>query len=349
MNGLNNHISTIVHTQRGDIPIEKINIGDVVYEYKSQKQLKVQGYAKSKVEQIYCIEYNDGRKTYVTLSDLIFTGKNIVKVKDKIIDKNIICYPIEQTPVIFSNNKVNDVLFPDPYIAGVLITYGDYDDKYINLPLDRISANQLFAHKYNLDYAGKLGKNKVYFRWNDIPTEPNIEAITWKEFFPRYDFYATSKNIIDDMIPIEYSQSSIQNRIQFIRGVFDIGYDLVMFPDSISIAHKHEFRLKEVQKILWSLGILSKVTYDPNLPSANERLYRLDVIGEYSRYPSLFYDINFIERVLENHYRIIYHDSTFQLNIESIYEFTNGYMTNLILDKQNAIYLVDNYLPKVSL
>ena len=132
-------------------------------------------------------------------------------------------------------------------------------------------------------------------------------------------------------------------------GAFDIGYSKSIFPDSISISLKDEYRLVLIQRMLCSMGILSNVYYDPTMKDKYERKYRLDIVGNYDTYPGFFYDINYINRVLINDNRKFNFERPFELRIKPIKKYTEGYMYNIEVNKPNAIYIDSNFLPRISL
>lgn len=319
-------IDIIIQTQRGDIPLSNTNIGDIVYNYETGDELEIKGFTTSDIEDVYEAEYTDGRKAYYRYSELIYKGD------------------IQQYPIEYNKNRIVHPLTPDSYITGALIIYGKNDDKYLNLPLDRTAVNSLFAHKYQLNYGDKLGNNRVYFSYDGKSRD---DLITWKEFFPDYLFYGRTKNPRNPIVPLEYRRASIDDRWQFIRGVFDMGFDEKLFPDSCSIGHESERSLLAVQEILWSLGILSTIIYDPNLLSLNKRgwEYRLDIQGNYNGYPGFFYDISSLEKMLKKQ-KII---QKFKLQLKSIKWYTRAYSSNIILEKPNMIYLTGNFLPRISI
>lgn len=349
MIGENNYIPVMIHTQRGIIDIKDVVSGDMVYEYKSNKKVKVLGGGYSKIKKIYQVNYTDSRIGIYTENDNIFDGNKIISIESALLMKTfheIIPYPFEYDDQYERPN-------PDPCVAGALIIHGRYDTPYINLPLDRSGINQLFAHKYNLDYADYLEDNTTFYQYNGCTKDT---PITWKEFFSKYDFYSTSKRKDSPLIPEEYIKASLIDRKKFIRGVFDVGYNADMFPDNVGIANPHEYRLKEVQRILWSIGILSNISYDPNLPYAKGRIYRLDIIGSYHGHPGFFYDINNIRNMIQNDNRWHQTINSFQMKIQSIepihtngYTVENGVMYNIICERPNVLYMTADFLPRVSL
>lgn len=351
MTGLNEYIPIHVYTQRGLVEISDIYPGDYVYEYGTSNMIEVLNIEYISDSHISEVKYNDGRSQIYQNTELFFTGKMITRLYNAF-DKGKVAQ-IHMYPTKFNSRNITTKLFPDPYIAGALIIHGRYDTRYINLPLDRSAADQLFAHKYNLDFADLLEDNTTFYAWNGTDRS---QAITWKEFFPNYDFFATSGKIYSPVIPNEYLFSSINDRWKFIRGVFDIGYSQDIFPDSVGIAHWSEDRLKAVQIMLWSLGIASRITYDPDMTLARGREYRLDVIGSYDGYPGFFYDVDAIRKNIRNDHELSRQIYPFQLEVKSIGPYISngvtintGSMRNLLLEKSYALYITDNFLPRPSL
>jgi hypothetical protein len=337
-------------TERGIIPIEKTRAGDYVYEYNTGKRLEVKNIIDLDIDDIYEITFSDHRKSYSYFDDFVYLGnytttlkkfvRNISYVKDfgyeNIRYGNIIQFPIE-----YEKSKIKSPLTPDPYIAGVLLIYGNYNSKHINIP-NNLNIPGFLFFKYNLEYGSVFEENNMTFIKNKDASEKNI---TWEEFFPSYKFYAKSHDNNDPIIPDEYMFGSINDREQFIRGIFDIGSYLNTYKDFVGISHSEETMLKEVQKVLWSLGILSTISYNPNYETGN-RVYHLKIEGQYENYPGLFYDINKIEKSIENRFK---YREDFKMNLKDIKWRCMGYITNIVLEKPNMYYITENFLPKISL
>lgn len=350
MIGSNEYIGKKVYTQRGIIDVKEVVPGDTVYEYGTNEKLRVISTVDSECKDLLQIVYTDGRTSICTDEENVLNGDEIIPIFE--LSKTKMFQEIDVSPVDFNYGRITEPLFPDPYVAGALLIYGRYDTEYINLPLDRSAADQLFSNKYSLDFADKLEDNTTFYAWNSSdPANP----ITWNEFFPKYDCYVKSRKVTSPLIPKEYTDAPIRDRMKFIMGVFDIGYNKEMFPNSVGIAHIKEERLMEVQRLLWSLGVLSKITYDPLLPLARGREYRLDILGNKERYPAFFYDINAINQQILNN-KFVNPINPFKFMIDRITplkengaEIKNGFTTNLLLDKHKAIYVSENFLPRVSL
>ncbi len=340
-NIMSNFLNPRVLTTNGIKNVSDVLIADQLYEYRTGELLDIIQTKKVLRTNCYLITFHDGRSEWYLENDQIFLGDRIINVCELL--KQSFPISIEMYPIDYK--KIMTPLFPDPYIAGALLMYGDFDDLYINLPLNRDKVNDHLFHKYNLIFGDKLNKNRVYFKSDRNGKE---DLITWKEFFPNYKMYPTSKDINDPIIPIEYQLASINDRWKFIRGVFDLGYDQINFPDTIGISNKHEFRLKEIQKILWSLGVLSKISYDPN-QTEKEMLYRLDILGEKNIYPGFFSNIYSMEYQINTDDRFIRHQTKYILGIQNIKYMGKYSSYRLKLNKQKTLYLSENFLPRVSL
>lgn len=311
---------SMIQTQHGIIPINYIEIGDKVYSYESGKELEVLG-VSHRDEDIYEIEYNDGRISYNTGRELKYLDKLVLYQR-----------------YIDYGKKITNPLYPDPYITGALLIYGDVNDPYLNLPSDCIEVNNLFAHKYQLTYGGTISaEGKSYFRY--IGDGIN-KLITWEKFFENYTFSANQETYEDPpLIPLEYQRASITDRLKFIRGVFDVGYNKSIFVGNCGITHTSEEKLLEVQKILWSLGILSSMSDNDG--------YQLHVLGKHSMYPGHFYDIDSIEDLIKNEYAE-HKYLKFKLQIKSVKFLTRIRTSDILLHKANMAYLQENFLPKIS-
>ena len=350
MIGKNEIIPVNVLTQKGVKAIQDVDIGDIVFEYKTSRPLKVYDIKRYRVQPVYEVTYTDRRKEFYSIQDYIYTGYSIIPLI------RLLRYPNETKLGVIKMHQtdfelpdmIRDELTLDPYIVGALLMHGDIDDEYVNLPMDRDAADNFFSHKYSLNFGNRIGSNKVYYKYNGDTPE---SLITWKEFFKGMNCYVVTKDARSPFIPDEYKYGTLNDRWQFVRGAFDIGYHEKVFPDHIGINSFSEYRLKELQSILWSLGVESLIRYDPDMISAKGRKYRLDVVGTNDGYPGLFYDIYAMENT-------IYNDNTipkrihkkYRLMIEDIKPYTDGVIYNLeLVGGKKLMYLTDQYLPRVSL
>lgn len=325
----NNYLHTYVITEHGMKDINEVNIGDKVYEYDTGELIEVENIVQS-LEPIIRIDFSDGRMDYRSMNESVPGNFKIKSLEFK---------------------GLRDPLYPDPNLAGAIFTYADHSDEYVNLPMDMDQVNNLFSHKYHVKYADKIEKNKVYFA--NISTPDKI--LKWEEMFPHYDFYAKYKNEWDRIIPEDYVYSSIKDRIQFIMGVFDMGYNYQRFGSNVSIAHHNEDMLKVIQKILWSLGILSRVAYIPGWTDddnqfhyyPHKRFYVLQLLGKDRNYPGLFYEREYIEKIITMEDILDRINRRYILKLINKKKYGESYISNLVFDKPRWFY-TENYLPRLS-
>jgi hypothetical protein len=264
------NIPIYIQTSKGNLNINKISIGDFVYDYFSGKKLEVRNVIDINKQNTYCVTYNDNRKMFYYESELIWTNNKFYKINDLMNDNYLLNnIEVKQYPIDYLHGQVVNKVFSDPYVAGSSLIYGNQNN--------------------------------------------NLKRYLFKVY-----------------------NTSFINRWKFIRGVFDTGYDLDIFPNSCSILHKKIDRLKFVQKILWSLGVISNIKYNDQ--------YILNVLSSPESFPSFFYNINYIEKMFE-----IMNQNKFKLQIASINPHNQGYSKGLILNKPNSLYLTNNFLPRASI
>ena len=325
----NSYLHSYVITEHGMKEINEIEIGDKIYEYGTGKLIEVQNIIETLLP-IKKLTFSDGRVDYRGIDE-----RNPKDFKISALEFTGIKKP----------------LYPDPNLAGAIFTYADHSDKYVNLPMDMDNVNNLFSHKYHVKYADKIDKNKVYFSNTCSPDE----VLTWEQMFPDYDFYAKYKNEWDRIIPEDYVYSSIKDRIQFIIGVFDMGYNFRRFPNNVAIAHSNEDMLKVIQKILWSLGILSKISYAPGWTDEEnqfhyhpyKRFYQLKLLGNNKTYAGLFYEREYIEKFIKREDILDNINKKYILKLINVKEYPQMFVKNLVFDKERWFYTED-YLPRLS-
>ena len=371
-----------VQTERGDVPIEQVTVGDVVYEYNTGRPYEVIDIVEED-RMMYRAKYNDGRIMYHSEGE-VDVLKSIVPSQE----------------CIRFGSRIANPLQTDAYTAGAFLVYGDRSDEYMNLPFDISCVNIHFGNLYNIEFDNTLPVDgKRYYRFKGSPVGSRIK---WIEFFPNLnsgtiinatmdtssqnlgseggsvsvniDLHYYGPNASTNLIPLEYQHARIVDRMKFIRGVFEMGYNRLIFPNDCGIAHWDKKYLEEVQKILWSLGILSVIEYDEETASGyhpvittnvsqlesgggsvsvnieykpNEgRFWQLYVVGKSAVEPGLFYNIETIENMLDSKFRTWkYVKMKFQIN--SLTELEQHKTPRLIFRKPCLQYFTDNFLPKI--
>ena len=371
-----------VQTERGDVPIEQITVGDIVYEYNTGRPYEVLDIVEED-RMMHRAKYNDGRIMYYSEGEL-----------------DILRSIQPSQECVRFGKRIANPLQTDAYTAGAFLVYGDRNDEYMNLPFDISCVNIHFGNLYNIEFDNTIPVNgKRYYRFKGSPEGTRIK---WTEFFPNLnsgtivnanmntsvsnlgseggtvgvdiDIHYYGPNASTSLIPLEYQRARIVDRMKFIRGVFEMGYDRLTFPEDCGIAHWDKTFLEEVQKMLWSLGILSVIEYDEEtatgyhpVVTTNEsrlesgggsvtvnieykpnegRFWQLYVVGKSAVEPGLFYNIETIENMLDSKFRTWkYVKMKFRIN--SIKEIVQQKTPRLIFQKPYLQYFTDNFLPKI--
>ena len=323
-------------TQRGIIPAADVNIGDFLYEYETSNRLEIKHIEKITTA-IYDIKYTDKRVEKINEKGLIYCNNQKHRVDEVSCKEFPFTQPLQLYPVNFNKYNVTKPLDPDPYVAGALFSYGDYEDEFINLPIIKESVVDALCNKYAMEIMSIDGVYHFKYKHED-------EFVRWKDFFSRYAFYAKNKNPNEPLIPTEYMYTSIKDNLEFIKGVFDTGYSKQDSPDIVSIKMKDRKRLEIIQRILWSLGIPSYIGNDKGIN-------KLDIIGKMESYPGFFYSEDTIAHFINADADSYKTNPTFYVMVESVtpsllhihddwYEFYT--------DKKHAVYMSSNFLPIIT-
>lgn len=329
-----------VLTHRGIIDAKDVVPGDYLYEYGTNNMLEIKDIQRASDWSRYTAKYSDGRLEEYGKEELIYFGSQMYKphiVVNQIFQR---CQPIEQYSVGFGTNKVIAPLDPDPYVAGALLGYGDFHDEYMNLPNKKDAIIDGISNKYNIDCIQEVEDGPVYFVYKG-----EEEKIKWIDFFGKYEFILNTVN--GPLFPKEYIYARFEDRVQFIRGLFDFGYSKTVTPDTVSLTMNDDLKIKLVQKILWSLGILNNIHY------FNGK-FQLDILGKDEDYPGFFYDYNNIANMANTDNVVYKTNPRFFLYIETVnFSVIKPHMDDDILyfytDKPNRLYWSANYLPRVTM
>lgn len=328
----------MILTDRGLRPENEIVQGDHVIEYKTNNLLEVADVQLKRQKRFYTVNYSDGRFQFVSENELVLNGSEAHYPEEYRPDKyrrnEIIQHPIE-----FRDSETP--LDPDPYMAGAIFGYADYTSPYVNLKSHCADAINYIKEKYHCSTS--INGNTIVF------VKPyETEYYTWDDMFPNYRFFARRNHIDDPAFPLPYMYGSIPDRIHFIRGIFDAGYIQSDSPDSVAINHWSSDRLEWVQWILWSLGILSRVTTHTKNPYNYG--YRLDVVGAYKYWPGIFTNYDYIANMIDTDNRITKTDPIDILYIDYIEESPNYFKNELaphfyFADANHHVLINDQLLP----
>ena len=335
-----------VLTSKGYQYEKNVFIGDKLYDYFTGEFLPIIDIKYQQVGQMYSVIYSDSRIEYYDENEWVLFNNDAVHpyelIDRKMPSKTIGMYPIEY------DFGIQRPLYPDPYVAGALFMFGDYEDPYINIKETNLifPSNEfisMLSYKYNIGYSGNTINH----------FSRNGEDITWEEFFSNYTFYASSQKIYDPIIPYEYQFAKKNDRIQFVRAIFDIGYNKSVTTDRASVNHWNYGRLELLQKILWSLGVPS-IIRERGEKEKDFYKWRLEILGKKRNYPGLFYNIDNIEDMIALDYNVLNTDPNFKLKIEEVNKVDlMGRNDDVIIpifytDRPHCVYLSSQYLPRIT-
>lgn len=326
-----------IQTINGNKSIFEFSYGDTVYNNRGIP-VKVIGDRYYNHIILYKLKYSDGRASYHFINDVIFTKNGKFPLRNLL--QKFYPFEVELYPIQYKG-EMKEALIPDPYICGALLTYGDFSRESLNLPLRLTRANSYFYHQYHVKHYDIMDENIVKFtkEHSNIP-------IKWKDFFKNK---LPSDTYLERKIPYFIKRSSVNDRWQFIRGAFDLGYDKNIFAESeCGIGHTDIRSLHEIQSILWSLGINSSIDEIKKI-TPNHWTHRLIVRASMDAYPNFFYNIGIAEKMISNRTTIIKYPAPvpklklYSIGIEGEFPYRE-----LILEKP-SIYIDSNFLPRISL
>ena len=324
-----------VLTKRGIIDETEIYPGDILYEYLTGNELEVTGVESVEFDKMCLIKYTDNREAIIADSELVYSGKYLFYPID--IEKVELGKLYQSVLKFGSQIPMSNV---DAYVGGALLTAGDLSSEYVTIESSRMADNN-FDKMIGLYAAGDYGD---YTAFKHKPTDE--DCVKWEDYFP--EFY-----VKEDMeIPLRYLFGSLNVRRRWLRGAFDFKYNMDLSPDDVTMSHRNINVLKNVQKVLWSCGILSYIVPEPTVP----KNYRLIVIGTKAYSTEFFYNDDFVLNMLNSNINTSKLDPSFDLTIfdicaldEELYtrgSFVPGFY---IKDRKHALYLNGDFLPKVSM
>ena len=339
MEKYNNFGNTKVYTQRGLIPIDEVIPTDYVYEFNTGKLLQVQSTHKHLSDKLFKVIFEDGREQIIDRGDFIYNPHHFTQHVGEHTDKfgNYRIKPPIIACKTFKLVELNSTHQISPYIVGMLSLYGDRKHKYVNIIEKFSTLRTNWAYENNIDF----------YQGNEI-TSGCIE-LTFDGEHKIWDEIGLYNNIpctLHGYIPNEYFFDTVNHRWQLIRGIFDTGYDLDLFPDNAGIYHSEYNALEEVKELLLSVGVLSRIQ-----PSGTG--YRLDVIDLNQHNPNFFYCHDYMTHMINMSAKSPRHFIEAP-KIKEIVEIKHGcihprtILTELVTCVKNAVYVGEHFLPRIS-
>lgn len=256
-------LDTDILTPNGFVKMRDIHVGSVVYDENGEKTNVIAEFPQDELKQEYKITFNDGSYVicckdhlwkYDVKSNLQhhrWKVDNIVDILHKYgLKKNRsfniyipVCKPIQ-----FSKKD----LFIPPYLMGALLGDGGLTQNtltFTNVEQDIIDKVNLLVSKWGVF---KHRKNKEHIQLHFVGGKNN----PFKEYLTNTFHHANSSN---KFIPNEYKMSSIEDRLELIRGLIDTDGS-INEKGHIKIGFVSKQLAKDLQFVLQSLGYRSKMT-----------------------------------------------------------------------------------------
>lgn len=313
----------ILTQNKGIIDSNEVSIGDTLIEYGTNAPLKIDNIEYIPSSRPYIVKFNDDRELILDESDYTF----------KILNHKMSLYRQHLNPRLYSNviqfsSRITKPVYPDPYIAGAGL-FADKELDIFGIPVNKYTYSNQFKWTYSAKYDRYVKDHLIVFE--DINTS---SLVTWNQMFP----HGTDLN--------QYKYGKIRDRLRFVRGAFDVGFDPNFSTDTIAITHKDRKTLELLQWILWSLGVNSRII---TRPYVSGDIYVLSLIGEFSSYPGFFYNVELIERMgsKPNHTPFLLDiDYMEPLNEPDVVEEYCHVVVHTV--KEHALYLTPNFLYMIS-
>ena len=311
-------LNEVIPTNKGMKLISDLLPGDCIYEYGTSNMIPVLGLQKEYVPLCEVI-YSDGRRAIMPEYEAYS------EEMQRLLRPVALDYKKDLTQLINYT--------PDPYVAGALLMYGDLMDECINLPADAKNYS-LLLYKYDLEKVET--SEKLYFKHKE-----NNDLITYKEFFSTFEF-TNPLEILYAPFSQNYIFAHFNARWQFIRGAFDTVYDRTDSPDNINISHTDDFKLRLLQSICHSMGILTSPVEERN------DLSWLHVIRNFESYPGMIYEVENIAQMIDVDWHVYKYDPHFEWKIVKINHLQPDYRFKIFPTKRKYFqYYGESFLPRM--
>ena len=356
-------------TERGNIPILDIKAGDRIYEYYNCRIHTIEAVDEIE-EELYRVDFSDGRVCWYDTAEL---------------DELLKTFHFTQKEVYYGEKFDLNILDPDPYLAGPMLLFGDFNDEEVAIPASIASiqpgfydSNVKLANVHLRSHLSSDGKNYHYSRMDD----PNDTNLKWADLFKKYPSFNRDEG---NIFPIEYERAWIKDRIRMIQGIFEFATNVKKYKDSITIEFNDKDRLEYLQNLLLGLGVKSVIreivtgesytkqecfvkscvsditelpssggnvnlvlSLDTRETTVDQKSYTLTVL-DLRLFPTLFHDIRNINQIydLSQYHLGFVPRSSFQFRVKSYKSVGTGISRKFYIEGGKRIcYLANDFLPK---
>lgn len=256
-------LDTDILTPNGFVKMRDIHVGSVVYDENGEKTSVIAEFPQNELKQEYKITFNDGSyviccKEHLWKYDVKTNLKhhrwkvnNIVDIINKYglkKSRSLNVYIPVCKPIKFDKKE----LFIPPYLMGALLGDGGLTQNtltFTNVEQDVIDKVNLLVSKWGVF---KHRKDKNFPQLHFVGSKKN----PFKEYLTNTFHHENSRN---KFIPKEYKMSSIEDRLELVRGLVDTDGS-INEKGHIKIGFVSEQLAKDLQFVLQSLGYRAKLT-----------------------------------------------------------------------------------------
>lgn len=329
--GMNQLYSINVITTRGNVPIDKLVPGDNVYEYKTGYTHEVQSIQKTECIDMIEVIYSDKRTSLHGRNERMFVGAGTDKICSVetfikfggAISESIpqYSYTLNERPGAYN-----------PYVDGALFMYGDINDLYLNIKVSNHAPWRSILNHYN--WGCRIANNRIYFT-DPLTLYGKIARSAYKSCILNNDY--TPK------CPCELNYAW---RKQIVKSAFDLGYR-PNCSETCSIFSESDEKLEWLQKVLWSLGVITLITYRPD--QNIKEPWKLTPVGKYTNEPAFFTHEPYAAMMTNMHDAQDLELQDCNVTIKGYREIPQGSIYNIQFEQPEVLYLTDNFIPRASL
>lgn len=351
---------TLVPTPDGDVPIEKIKVGDYVFD-RHGKPTKVIGVFPQGKKNAYKVTFKDNRSLVVNNEHLwsVLTSRNMLKTvkTQEMIDKGITVpssskqkfgktyrYVIPNNDwVMFSQSY--EPLSIDPYIIGVLLGDGCLMQKQLTISSDDKFVVDKVAELLPYDCVSHKQSDNNY-NWTFILNNPHknehnkdiLKVLT-------RDILSSGLSIEkahDKFIPDNYFYASKEDRLKLLQGLMDTDGTSNKSNCTASFSTTSEKLAKQIANLARSLGYEAYTSHYDRSKNNKATEYYVGFHSTGEELQKLFTLPRKQERIAKDATQRHKHKGTSIVSIENLHKQVE--MTCLMVDNPEHLYLVGDYI-----
>lgn len=242
-----------VWTPNGFVLIPDLTVGSLVYDRSGQKTLEVRGVYEKSCREYAIITYTDGLQVTVPQDAMVVNGYEIEPLTCAMNHKSFAYIPM---PTVQANPISNPIPI-DPYLLGVLLTYGDQNTYEVTIPYQYIQWLEPQLNQAGYLLLDPMNTRGAHISTTEFPEKP----LAWHRFIPRY---MQSGWNYQKIYPNEILRMPKEHRMKFLQGIFDRGDLKIQHDGSIQYTYTDPLILCRIYQLLRSVGVCSEISYAGN-------------------------------------------------------------------------------------